>query len=72
MNAHAPKVEKRGLNVRGEVFHPRLVDPRKGTPEAFAQRDGAWVLIAPPGEDDEVHMPPFEALTFPLSTLWPA
>jgi hypothetical protein len=39
--------------------------------EAFELRDGAWVLVAALGGDAEVRVPPFDAIAFPLSALWP-
>ena len=34
-------------------------------------RDGAWTLIAALKDDEEVRVPPFDAIAFPLSVLWP-
>ncbi|WP_333834667.1 Uma2 family endonuclease [Rubrimonas sp.] len=48
-----------------------LVDPDARTLEAFALRDGAWVEIGTLTDADEVRMPPFDAISFPLSALWP-
>ena len=48
-----------------------FVDPVARTLEAFALRDGAWTLTAALKDDEEVRVPPFDAISFPLSVLWP-
>ena len=63
--------EKREIYGAAGVGHLWLVDPAGRTLEAFALRDGAWVLVAALGEDAEVRLPPFEAVGFPLAALWP-
>ena len=63
--------EKRALYGARGVAHLWLIDPQAETLEAFALRDGAWVLLGAVGESDEVRLPPFEAIGFPLSALWP-
>jgi Uma2 family endonuclease len=63
--------EKRDLYGVQGVGHLWLVDPRAGTLETFALRDGAWVLVGAVKEADEVRLAPFEAIGFPLSALWP-
>ena len=45
--------------------------PSARTLEAFALRDGAWTLVAALKDDEEVRVPPFDAIAFPLSVLWP-
>lgn len=61
---------KRDLYAREGVSHLWLVDPDARTLEAFALRDGHWVLIATLFEDAQVSVPPFEAVSFDLSDLW--
>jgi Uma2 family endonuclease len=63
--------EKRALYGARGVAHLWLIDPQAETLEAFALRDGAWVLTGAVRESDEVRMAPFEAIGFPLSALWP-
>jgi hypothetical protein len=60
-------------DVYGEhgVGHLWLVDPDARTLEAFARRDGAWVLLGTLTGEAEVRMAPFEAAGFPLGALWP-
>jgi hypothetical protein len=59
--------------------------PRPAFPHAFAAsslggelvspfgkgRDATWTLISALGGDEEVRVPPFDAVAFPLSALWP-
>ena len=63
--------DKRRIYAKSGVAHLWLVDPKPRTLEAFALQAGAWVLVAALKDDDEVSVPPFEAISFPLSTLWP-
>lgn len=62
---------KRRLYGAAGVPHLWLVDPIARTLEAFALRDDAWTLIAALKDDEEVRVPPFDAIAFPLSVLWP-
>jgi Uma2 family endonuclease len=62
--------EKRDLYGRNGVGHLWYVDPDARTLEVFQHREGAWVLVGALKEAEEVRMPPFEAIAFPLSTLW--
>lgn len=64
-------VDKRRVYARCGVAHLWLVDPIDRTLEAFALRDGQWVLTAALRDADEVRVPPFDAIAFPLSELWP-
>ncbi len=63
--------EKRSLYAREGVSHLWFVDPDAKTLEAFALRDGRWVLLATLADDAPVSQPPFDAITFPLDALWP-
>jgi len=62
---------RRALYGRKGVGHLWLVDPEARTLEAFEPRDGQWVLIATLTGADAVSVPPFDAISFPLSNLWP-
>jgi Uma2 family endonuclease len=62
--------EKRDVYGAAGVGHLWLVDPEDRTLEAFALRDGVWVLIAALAGDAEVRVAPFDAVAFPLSALW--
>ena len=46
-------------------------DPDARTLEAFALVAGAWTLAAAFQDGEDIRAAPFEALAFPLSTLWP-
>ena len=62
---------KRRLYGAAGIPHLWLVDPIARTLEAFALQAGAWTLIAALQDDEEVRVGPFDAITFPLSVLWP-
>jgi Uma2 family endonuclease len=63
--------DKRTIYSEAGVGHLWFVDPIARTLEAFALRGGAWVLLAAVKDDEEVKLPPFEAVRFPLGALWP-
>lgn len=63
--------EKRDLYGREGVEHLWFVDPDARALEAFANIDGRWTLIMALKNDDPVRVPPFDAIEFPLSALWP-
>ena len=62
---------KRDIYGGAGVGHLWFVDPLARTLEAFELRGGAWVLVAALRNDDEVRVPPFDAVGFPLAALWP-
>ena len=63
--------DKRDIYGAAGVSHLWLIDPTDRTLEAFVLQGGAWVLIAALKDDEEVRMPPFDAIAFPLAALWP-
>ncbi|HET7409173.1 MAG TPA: Uma2 family endonuclease [Paracoccaceae bacterium] len=63
--------EKRDIYAAAGVRHLWLVDPDARTLEAFELRDGGWFLIAALKDDEEVRVPPFDAVAFGLAALWP-
>jgi Uma2 family endonuclease len=64
--------EKRAVYGNVGVRHLWLVDPTARTLEAFAADDvGNWTLLAALKDADPVSLPPFDAIEFPLSQLWP-
>ena len=63
--------DKRDIYGAAGVRHLWLVDPKPRLLEAFERRDGAWVLLASLKDDADVRVAPFDAIAFPLSTLWP-
>jgi Uma2 family endonuclease len=60
------------LPLYGEhgVGHVWLVDPVLRTLEAYALKDGKWLLLATLKEDEPLRLPPFEAVEFSLAVLW--
>lgn len=52
------------------VGHIWLVDPTLKTLECYALRDNKWLLLTTLKEDDAVRLPPFDAIEFPLGSLW--
>ncbi len=62
--------DKRRLYTAAGIPHLWLVDPLARTLEAFALAGGAWTLVAALRDDEAVRVPPFDAITFPLSALW--
>ena len=62
--------EKRALYGTWGVGYLWHLDPRAEVLEAFRLRDGVWHLSGTVGGEDEVRLPPFEAIGFPLSSLW--
>ncbi len=63
--------DKRDIYAREGVSHPWFVDPDARTLEAFELKEAQWVLIASLADDAPVSLPPFDAVSFPLSALWP-
>ena len=63
--------EKRAIYAREGVSHLWFVDPDAKTLEAFALSDGHWMLHVTLADDDPVSLPPFDAISFRLDSLWP-
>ena len=62
---------KRAVYARERVSHLWFLDPDVRMLEAFELRNGLWVLLATLVDDAPVSLPPFDAISFPLSALWP-
>ncbi len=62
---------KRNIYAREGVGHLWFVDPDARTLEAFQLKGGHWLLIASLANADAVSVPPFDAISFALSNLWP-
>jgi Uma2 family endonuclease len=62
---------KRRIYAGAAIGHLWLVDPRSKIVEAFSLADGRWLLLGTASGEEEVRLPPFDAVTFPLSALWP-
>ncbi len=69
--ARTDRALKMPFYAREQVSHVWLVDPDARTLEIYAsQSDGHWLLLTTLKEDDAVQQPPFEAVSFPLGSLW--
>ena len=63
--------QKRAVYAREQVSHLWFLDPDARTLEAFELRNGLWVLLETLVDDAQVSLPPFDAISFPLDSLWP-
>lgn len=68
--AKKDRVVKLPIYARYGVAHVWLVDPVAQTLEAFTLHEGHWSLIALLKDDDQVAVPPFDAVEFSLADLW--
>ena len=64
-------VQKRNLYADAGVSHLWFIDPDARTLEAFALEEGRWVLITALEGQADISVPPFDAITFELGSLWP-
>ena len=62
---------KRAIYAREGVAHLWFVDPDNRSLRAFALRDGRYALVGKRAEDEPVSLPPFDAIEFSLTDLWP-
>jgi len=73
----SPSTTKKDRTVKLPVYarfgvaHVWIVDPAAQTLEAFELREGRWLWIAALKDDDQVAVPPFDAVAFSLADLWP-
>ncbi len=68
--AKKDRVVKLPIYAHYGVAHVWLVDPAAQTLEAFELCEGRWLLIATLKDNDQVAVPPFNAVEFSLSDLW--
>ena len=68
--ARKDRVIKMPVYARFGVAYLWLVDPIARTLETFALDGGRWVVTGQFKDDDIVAVPPFEALSLELATLW--
>jgi Uma2 family endonuclease len=61
---------KMPLYAKNEVGHLWLVDPLIRTLEAYELKGSHWSLITTLKDEDQVRLPPFDAIEFPLGDLW--
>ncbi|MEM6550279.1 MAG: Uma2 family endonuclease [Pseudomonadota bacterium] len=62
--------EKRARYYTAGVGHLWLVDPAARTLEVFASAETGWHLVAALKDDEPVCQVPFDAVEFPLGSLW--
>ncbi len=69
--ARTDRAVKMPLYAREGVPHLWLVDPDARTLEIYhLQANHHWLLLETLKDDDPVKQPPFDAITFPLESLW--
>jgi Uma2 family endonuclease len=68
--AKKDRAQKLPLYAEYQVAHVWLIDPIARTLEAFSLQGKNWLLVATLKDDDPASVPPFDAITFPLSDLW--
>ena len=62
---------KMPLYAQAGIGHLWLIDPLAKTLQAFELQNGKWAQIADLKDADTVCVPPFDAIDFDLSELWP-
>lgn len=69
--ARTDRALKMPLYAREGIPHLWLVDPDVRMLEVYRlEADRRWLLLATLKDDDPVSQPPFDAITFPLDSLW--
>lgn len=69
--ASTDRALKMPLYAREGIPHLWLVDPDVRMLEVYRlEGDRRWLLLATLKDDDPVSQPPFDAITFPLDSLW--
>jgi Uma2 family endonuclease len=68
--ARVDRVEKMPRYARMGVAHAWLVDPDVRVLEAYENRDAHWLLLQACANEEQVSLPPFEALEWELTVLW--
>jgi len=68
--ARIDRAEKLPIYAHHKVSHAWLVDPDLRTLEVFENRDGRWLLLTVLKDAAPVSQPPFDAISFSLSSLW--
>jgi Uma2 family endonuclease len=64
------RIQKMPIYAASGVKHIWLIDPELRTLEAFENRDGRWTLIATHADQEQIHVPPFDAVALDLGGLW--
>lgn len=68
--ARTDRILKMPIYAREAVRHLWLVDPELKSLEVYELKEGHWLLLATLKDDDPVRQPPFDAIEFPLESLW--
>ena len=69
--ARTDRAIKQPIYAREGLRHLWLIDPDLRTLEVYAlDDDGHWILLDTLKDDDLVRQPPFDAIEFPLDSLW--
>lgn len=68
--ARIDRAEKLPIYAHHQVRHAWLIDPDLRTLEVFENHDGKWLLLTVLENDAAVSQPPFDAISFPLGSLW--
>ena len=69
--ARIDRTIKRRIYADAGVSHLWFLDPDAQTLEVFALAAGQWLLVSSLGIGDDVSARPFDAISFPLSVLFP-
>lgn len=68
--ANKDRALKMPLYAQFGVKHIWLVDPIQRTLEAYENTQGKWLLLQVLENDNAVSLPPFDAISFNLASLW--
>jgi Uma2 family endonuclease len=68
--ARIDRVVKMPMYAEYGVQHLWLIDPLLQTLEAYELNNKQWTLIKAISEDSPASIPPFDAIEFPLESLW--
>lgn len=68
--AGVDRAEKLPIYAAQGIAHVWLVDPLLRTLEAYENQNGRWLLLNTLKNDDAVSLPPFDAISFSLASLW--
>jgi Uma2 family endonuclease len=68
--ARLDRIEKMPIYAADGVAHLWLIDPILRTLEAYENQHGRWSLIAAHAGQDQIRVPPFDAVALDLSGLW--
>ncbi len=64
------RMKKLPIYAREEIPYAWIVEPIMKTIEVYRLASGRWSLLGTYGADETVRIEPFDAIEFPLATLW--